>query len=120
MNICILKSITIIPIVIVSMLTFGCKEGFFSPSIDAARDAEGNVILLDTPKNWNLWVTLIEPDIRAEMSGAGPPGGMQSWNQRWISSIEELEKGRQENYSKYIDYIIKKRKEAGLPPLSYE
>ena len=114
------RSTTYLSLILVLIVISGCSSELFRSDIDWKRDENGDVYLLDTQKNWNRWVTLINLGIREEMKGAPSPGGMPSWDKRWISSIEELEKGRQENYQKYINYIIQTRREVGLPPLSYE
>lgn len=54
--------------------------------------------------------------IKDEMAGKQPPGGVESWNEFWLLRLKHMRKDLDEN-QKYINYIIKRREEAGLPPL---
>lgn len=44
-------------------------------------------------------------------------GGVRTWNEHWISRLRVIELGT-EHAPKYIDYIIVRRRLAGLPALS--
>lgn len=86
------------------------------PIADTARNEQGNLILQDTPRMWNFWTESVEFRIANEVEGKRPEGGHPSWNTFWVSLIETNKTGR-ENPERYIDYIIKQRQSAGLPPL---
>lgn len=57
----------------------------------------------------------IKGRIDNEIAGKQPPGGIGAWNKYWIKMIGGLEGDPRDQ--KYIDYIIQRRHEAGLPPL---
>lgn len=85
------------------------------PFVDAKKDAQGNVILLDTPRNWQDWRELADLDLAAEIAGKKAPGGA-TWNKKWARQLLAIEK-TQENAPKYVTYIIESRRRAGLPEL---
>jgi hypothetical protein len=95
----------------------GCGGGLFNtePFVDSNRDEHGNVILLDTDRNWEDWREAIDPQIRAEAAGRSPPGAA-TWNESWILILSALQKS-QENAPKYIKYILEERRRASLPEL---
>lgn len=85
------------------------------PFIDAKKDEQGDVTLLDTPRMWRDWQADIDRAIAKEVSGEPPGGGIESWSRQWQRVIRANRD--RENAQKYINYIIEKRKEAGLPAL---
>ncbi|MES9869794.1 MAG: hypothetical protein ABW090_08230 [Sedimenticola sp.] len=107
----------LVPVALVVVSMTGCGSGFFSSGIDSKHDGHGKVILLDTPNNWDTWITIIDLEIADELAGKKPPGGAKSWDERWYRSIDNLNEGHQENEKKYIKYIIDSRRKVGLPPL---
>lgn len=96
----------------------GCGSGLLDtePFSDSHRDDEGNVILEDTPRMWQDFIESVEPRIRKEMAGEQPSAGKNTWNEYWLWRIEILPENR-ENRDKYVDYIIDKRRQQGLPEL---
>lgn len=102
-------------LVTVCMLAVGLVScDFFRPFPDAGRDENGNVVLLDTPRMWEDFQGDIVGEIVKNIAGGSPNGG-GSWNEYWLDRIRYA--GRRENGQKYVDYIIQKRREAGLPEL---
>lgn len=63
----------------------------------------------------NFTIEAIDQDIEAEFGGAPPPGGRVSWNEKWTSQISHLKKSNSD--LKYVDYIVKQRRNRGLPEL---
>lgn len=94
----------------------GCGMADTEPFVDAEKDEQGNLRLLDTPRMWKNWTENVDFRVSNEVSGRRPPGGKSTWNDFWIRLINE-NRERRENAQKYINYIIEKRREAGLPPL---
>jgi len=95
----------------------GCGRGILNtePFVDAKKDEQGHVILLDTPRMWNDWREEVERAVASEVGGARPGGGIPSWNSQWLRVINA--NSDRENPSKYISYIIESRRQAGLPEL---
>lgn len=93
----------------------GCGIFNTEPSADWGESPDGREILLDTARNWRDWREVIDPQLRAELSGHDAPGGVE-WNESWILILRAIEK-TQENAPKYIAYIIESRRRAGLPEL---
>ena len=87
---------------------------FSDSGIDSMRDAQGNVILLDTPRMWRDFVQTTEIAIKNERTGRNY--GPRSSNDEWLRVIQHI-KLRNEHPQKYIDYIIEQRRRAGLPEL---
>lgn len=85
------------------------------PFVDAKKDAQGNVVLLDTPRMWRDWQADVDRAVANEVAGSRPGGGIASWNAQWLRVID-ANNGR-ENAPKYIAYIIDSRRKAGLPEL---
>lgn len=105
-------------LLLIAIILTGCGTDFLSSGIDYKREEQGNVILLDTPNNWDAWVRTVNFDIEHEIAESPPPGGVKTWEIRWLDSIHSLQSGQHENYQKYIKYIIIQRRQAGLPPLN--
>jgi hypothetical protein len=98
------------------MILTGCTSIFNTePFVDATRDAQGNVILRDTPRMWRDWQEVIDMYVADERVGKAPPRGKNSWNDHWASMISS--NLTRENANKYIDYIVESRRKAGLPDL---
>lgn len=95
----------------------GCGLFNTEPFADTTKDQQGNQVLADTPRMWENWTERVDRRVSREVAGSRPPGGKASWNEFWVSLIEENKDGGRENAQKYISYIIEKRQEAGLPPL---
>lgn len=95
----------------------GCGRGIFNtePFTDMTRDAQGRSIAADTPRNWEFFRELVDPQISSEVQGQRPPG-FPTWNEKWLRQLRHIESGR-ENAPKYIAYIIESRRRAGLPEL---
>lgn len=86
------------------------------PFVDAKKDSNGNVTILDTPRMWDFFVVVTDMQISDEKAGERPPG-VSDWNKHWIMRIHEMSDGSQENFDKYISYIIEQRRKEGLPDL---
>lgn len=103
--------------VLVGCNMLGCDLFNTEPFVDTTKDTQGNQVLADTPRMWEIWTERVDRRISREIAGKRPPGGKSSWNGFWVSLIAENKDGGRENAQKYIDYIVEKRQEAGLPPL---
>lgn len=93
----------------------GCGLTNSDPMIDTRKDEEGNLIMLDTEKNWEFFKYTVDMRIDKEKKGEDAPGG-GSWNEHWLRRIHKNEKDR-ENSDKYTSYIIDARRKSGLPEL---
>ncbi|MGV6825350.1 MAG: hypothetical protein ACWA5Q_00080 [bacterium] len=85
------------------------------PFVDAEEDGKGNVKLLDTPRMWQYWQEDVDRAIAKELRGESPGGGIESWSNQWQRVIRA--NSDRENAQKYIDYIVERRKQVGLPSL---
>ena len=85
--------------------------------VDTRRDAQGNVILRDTPRMWADWMSGVDRTVAKEAAGDAPGGGMPSWESHWQRVIRENSTSR-ENPQRYIDYLLDTRRRAGLPELA--
>ena len=97
----------------------GCSYGIFNtePFADSHRDDKGNVILEDTPRSWQEYVAYsVEPRIAEEIAGKLPNAGQKTWNDYWRWRIQLIPANR-ENREKYVNYIIDRRRQEGLPEL---
>ena len=83
---------------------------------DAHTTADGKRMLLDTPRNWEFWRRLVDPQLASEAAGGRPPG-FATWNEKWVKQLRSIDES-QENASKYTSYIIEHRRLAGLPELT--
>ena len=86
------------------------------PFVDARKDANGNSVLLDTPRMWRDFVENVDEKIAEETDGAKPPG-VDTWNRHWFLVIRHMRSGSQENPEKYVAYIVDSRRKKGLPEL---
>lgn len=86
------------------------------PGYDIKRDAQGNAILLDTPRMWKDFEQVTDYSIAREVAGDTHWGTSKNANEAWIDLIRRIQAHR-EHPQKYIDYIIEKRRAAGLPEL---
>lgn len=93
----------------------GCGIAGTEPFVDAEKDEQGNVRLQDTPRMWRDWQADVDRAVAKEVSGEPPGRGIESWSKQWQRVIRANRD--RENAQKYINYIIDKRQEAGLPPL---
>lgn len=114
---------TVLEIIVVLLLalliarSFGIGETLNAePFVHTILDGQGNPSLKDNPRMWSNWIENVNFRVSNEVAGIRPEGGHHDWNEFWISLIEANQTGR-ENPQKYIDYIIERRKVAGLPPL---
>jgi len=110
------KILMVIPL----LFMMGCNMSGFGlfntdPMVDTQKDEEGNLMLRDTPKNWDFFKQTTDMRIENEKTGKEAPGGL-SWNEHWLRRIKVNEES-QENPEKYITYIIESRRKAGLPEL---
>ena len=83
--------------------------------VDSKRDAQGNVILLDTPRMREFAVLAYDQTIEMEKRGHQISNGM-SWNEDWLATIRSIRRNN-ENAEWYVAYIIEQRRKAGLPEL---
>lgn len=101
-----------------AILLSGCTglASLSDSGIDARRDAQGKVILPDTPRMWAQFTQLTDIAISHEVEGSTHWGGYKNANDAWVHTIHVNETGR-EHAQKYINYIIERRRAAGLPEL---
>lgn len=77
--------------------------------------------LNDTPAHWEEFRRMMDMHIDREKSGVPAYHGYKTtWNEFWRSAIDVLTPERQENWSKYVKYIVESRRKAGLPELNEE
>ncbi len=79
------------------------------------RDTQGRSVLADTPQSWALFKRLTDLSVEREKAGDTHFGG-RTPNDATLNAIRHL-KTDQEHPQKYINYIIEKRRAAGLPEL---
>jgi hypothetical protein len=96
----------------------GCGRGLFNtePFVDAKKDAQGNSVILDTPRMWGYFKDDVDREISRERNGDFAQGRV-SWNDFWLKRIRNMSDGSRENSEKYVTYILDARREAGLPDL---
>jgi len=108
--------LTVLLTVLVFVVLGGCGLLNFEPMVESRVDEHGNNVFLDTPERWFEWRQVVRPQIDTEIVGYPSPG-YPSWNKKWSSQFKALI-DHQENASKYIDYIIERRRDAGLPEIN--
>ena len=86
------------------------------PFVDTVTDESGNVLSADTERNWRDWSEIMERHIARESQG-GRPNGYNDWEVFWASIFAALEKSQQ-NYERYVAYILERRAQKGLPELN--
>lgn len=79
------------------------------------RNAQGEIILLDTPGMRSDATFAYDENIKMEQEGHRLSNGM-SWNEVWLNAIRSI-RTNTENPEWYVQYIIDRRREAGLPEL---
>ncbi|MGN7383562.1 MULTISPECIES: hypothetical protein [unclassified Paenibacillus] len=82
---------------------------------DYKRDAQGKIILLDTPRMRADAAFAYDQTIAMEKRGHKLSNGM-SWNEDWLRTIRSIRRNT-ENPEWYVQYIIEQRRKAGLPEL---
>lgn len=106
--------------VVVFVSGCGILAGVYeAPYVDAVKNKDGSITVLDTPRMWNMWVAKIDDDIRYEVSGRKPfifGDGLNAWRDTWEYALITPLKD-QENRGKYKDYLVISRRVAGLPEL---
>lgn len=55
----------------------------------------------DTAALWWEFTAVVDSDLEAEREGRRPPGAWQTWKDRWLHSLEEIRRSR-ENPEKYV------------------
>ncbi|MDD3447629.1 MAG: hypothetical protein PHF72_01195 [Gammaproteobacteria bacterium] len=101
---------------IATTIIAGCSLFNTEPFADTHEDKNGNLVLNDTEKNWQLFREMVDRRIEAEHSGKRPEGGKETWNEFWLWLIEAQKTGR-ENEARYINYIVESRRAKGLPEI---
>ena len=96
----------------------GCSSGIFNtePYVDSHRDEKGNVVLEDTPRMWHGYIDSVEHRVAREAEGEAPEAEKKTWNDYWLWRIQLIPANR-ENREKYVNYIIDRRRQEGLPEL---
>ena len=83
------------------------------PEIDIAYDAQGQMILADTPNTWQDFKTFVDICIEDEIKrGIGADATNEDWR-RILRNNESM----REHPGKFRDYLLEKRRAAGLPEL---
>ena len=95
---------------------YGCSVFNPEPFADIRNDAQGNVVFSDTRRMWTYWQQDVDRAVAMEASGQKPGGGFDSWTQHWQRVFRVTRDGR-ENPQKYVDYVVQKRREHGLPDI---
>ena len=84
--------------------------------MDTHQNKDGQLVLSDTPRNWEFFKDNVDFRIQNELEGKRPEAGAKTWNEFWQQHISNQNSGR-ENREKYINYIIEARRVQGLPNL---
>lgn len=74
-----------------------------------------NGIMLDTKKNRILLLQTYSNYAKREATGGKEES--ETWKETWKRIITSLRDGTQENSDFYVDYIIERRRQLGLPDL---
>ena len=95
-----------------------CAGSIFNTEamIDTHVDKSGQTVLSDTPRNWQIFVDSVNTRIESELRGGDPPDASTSWNDYWVSRLNNIPDDLQ-NRQKYLRYIIEVRRQVGLPEL---
>ncbi|RPE77057.1 hypothetical protein EDC50_2312 [Vulcaniibacterium tengchongense] len=101
---------------ILALMLSACIKSTSAMGGNARKDAGGRVTLLDTPQMRADAADSYDRTIEMEKRGHVLSDGM-TWNDRWINTIRAI-RGNTENPEWYVQYIIRKRREAGLPELT--
>lgn len=87
-------------------------------SVEGKKMSDGSWYLYDTPSQWAEFQRMMNMHIQREVSGAPPFHGHDTtWVEFWAMATRAFTADRQENYQKYITYIVEARRRAGLPEL---
>lgn len=106
----------VIILVVLIILAAGAYGMFKNgKEVETKRDAQGNVILLDTPRMREFAAYCYDQTIEMEKQGHQMSNGM-SWNERWLGTIRSIRQNT-DNPEWYVQYIIEQRRKAGLPEL---
>jgi hypothetical protein len=88
-------------------------------NLDKRKEADGTLLVLDTPGNWRAISSAIRAEVRREASGMDPPGNVTSWTQYWRSGFSRLRKN-QEHPERYFALVLDLRRMSDLPDLPRE
>ncbi|WP_434212140.1 hypothetical protein [[Pseudomonas] boreopolis] len=100
-----------------ALLLGACAKAFSGngSGIDYRRGGTGKTILLDTPGQRADAAMAYDANIAMERRGHRLSDG-GTWNDRWLRIIKSVRRNS-ENPEWYVQYIVTKRREAGLPEL---
>jgi capsid protein len=80
------------PVLVAVLFVAGCASSgsvFVSePIVDTRVDAQGHVVIRDTPRMWAEWSRNIDALVADESKGARPPG-VETWQRHWELVIKE-------------------------------
>jgi hypothetical protein len=86
-------------------------------SVDIGKTSDGKPFLRDTPRTWSELKAHLDRHMEDEKRALRPQGGFPDWNSFWSNSIKVWREGGVEHPQKYVDYIVQRRRELGLPDL---
>ncbi len=92
----------------------GCGVFYPEPFVDTGEDTNGNTVISDTPRMWLYWRHDVDRAVAMEASGERVGGGYDSWTEHW-QRVFRVTRRERENPQRYIDYVVQKRREYGLP-----
>ena len=94
----------------------GCGLFHYEPFVDLVVDADGNRVVADTAREWNMFKHVFtDRDVFDEAAGKPPSRHVASWHDYWLRRLESLVERRRENVRKHLGYIAERRRQAGLP-----
>jgi len=103
--------------ILLAVVLAGCS-GLLNttPWVQSKQDERGRRVLVDTPELRKELTDSYDRAIERERKGMKPSGGIATWNQSWQMIFKANERDG-ENPDWYKNYIVQKRREAGLPEL---
>jgi len=98
------------------LLASGCGLFNTEPFADTTYDQSGNLVVADTERMWVSFIERVGRRVNNELAGYKPEAGKASWDEFWLWWFEGIEEA-QENAPKYIEYIVRTRRNHGLPDI---
>ncbi len=110
-------------IIILALLVLGpgCATADMVPTwaltgLDTRRQPEGNVLVLDSPRNWRILSGALDAEVGREYKGLPPPGSIDTWTEFWRTTFERMYSG-QEHPERYFAFVVQLRRSLDLPDL---
>ena len=88
-----MMNINVAPCIVFIFVLSCCSVIRTESFADTHRDQDGQLILLDTQKNWDLFRENVNFRINSEVIGRRPEGSSGTWQEFWSGFIEIQKKG---------------------------